>query len=244
MVEALRPNEFPIYVTPAQQIRYNRGSLFVRQYDREKDEKGEGLFLETRFPLSKLRSVTDLALHPDRYPKAQLDYKTGLLLTPQSSLIELPNLRKSLTAAYVDDQRRSAINESVSRKIRRAYRKALEEHHLQDHTFPVPKTIRATSSFNEHGVFELQVDGVWLFARPDSYAVYVPHLLVIDDEHGHHRYFPNLSAAQIIKDTDAPLAYWPNSGSEAAIISLYAGAGRLASLVMGKLQSSSAAIAV
>jgi hypothetical protein len=237
MVEALRPNEFPVYVVPAQQIRYNRGSLFVRQYDREKDEKGEGLFLETRFPLSKLRSITDLALYPDRYPKAQLDYKTGLLLTPQSSLIELPNLRKSLAAAYVDYQRRSAINESVSRKIRRTYGKALEEHHLQDHTFPVPKTIRATSSFNEHGVFKLQVDGVWLLARPDSYAVTicVPVKVGKPDPEQITPQKPDSKTAISI-----PLAYWHNPGSEAAVVSLLAGAGRLASLAMNISPSSSA----
>jgi hypothetical protein len=228
MVEG-QPKEPRMWIAPAQPFRYDpeKGLFCVRQ---------ECSPLETMFTPSELTSVTNLSPRLNQYPEFQLDCETGLLLGPGGSLIELPNLRRLLAKIYPDEQKRITINQKVNKIIRS----------LNPITASTPEIsgTEIPDAFNQYGVITLNAGETWLRARPDSYAVYIPHLLVIDDKHGHHRYFPNLSAAQIIKDTDAPLAYWPNSGSEAAIISLYAGAGTLASLAMGKLQSSSAAIAV
>lgn len=200
------PKEPPIWIAPAQPFRYDpeTGLFCVRQ---------DGSLLETKVTLSQLTSITDLDPRLDRYPESQLGCETGLLLGSGGSLIELPNLRKALAEVYRNRQR-GRINREVKKTIRTVYRT------LNPGTTLIPKI---SSAFDQYGVFELQVEGVGLFAKPNSYAVFVP------------------DASAIMTNTSDPLAYWRNPGSQAAVISLYAGAGTLASLAMKASKSSSAA---
>jgi hypothetical protein len=234
MVEGQPKEQPPIWITPAQPFRYDpENGLFCGRQQCDS-------LSETKFHFSRLKFITNLDLRADQYPKSQLDCETGLLLGPGASLIELPNLRKALAEAHSDEQRRITINQEVIRIMRNVYETLNPpdtQKGEQQIDAPLIKCV-----FDEYGVFELQVGEVGLFARPNSYAVYTPQLLVVDDKHGHHVYFPNLSADQIMKNTDAPLAYSRNNGPEAAGISLLAGAGALASLVKVNPQSSSAVV--
>jgi hypothetical protein len=100
---------------------------------------------------------------------------------------------------------------------------------------PLAPLTRTTScSFDETGVFRLTIDGVSLSANPNSHAVSINVLIIEkpDEER------PTPKRPDTKTDLSFPIAYWHTSGSEAAVTSLLAGAGKLASLVMRKPQSS------